>query len=79
MEKHRLIRNLFKREAAGARPENSDRNDDHEHSEGDQSKHSCTSRTLEHEADDEAGNSPTGWASCGLVMRSRLVMSYSSS
>jgi len=28
---------------------------DHEHSEGDQNKHSYTSRTLEEESDDEAG------------------------
>jgi len=36
--KPRLIRNLFEREATGARPEDSDRDDDHEHSQRDESK-----------------------------------------
>src|SRR5882762_8883261 len=50
-----LIRNLFEREATRARPENSDRDDDHEHSEGDKSKNSCSSKTLEEESNDKAG------------------------
>jgi hypothetical protein len=37
---------LFQREAMGARPEDTDRNDDHEHREGDQSKDSRSSETL---------------------------------
>jgi len=49
------MRNLFKREATGTRPEDSDRDDDHEHSEGDQSKDSCRSKPLEEEPNDEAG------------------------
>jgi hypothetical protein len=55
MERHTLIRNLFKREAAGARPETSARNDDHEHRESIQTEDPCSSKTLEEESDDGAG------------------------
>src|ERR1700682_655031 len=50
-----LFRDLFQCETAGARSEHSDRDDDHEHSEGDKSKNSCSSKTLEEESNDEAG------------------------
>src|ERR1700730_7260986 len=63
--KLKLIGNLFKREAACARPEDSHRDDDHEHSEGDQSIDSWSSKTLEEEIDDEAGKC-RGQASPGV-------------
>ena len=43
--KLKLIRNVLEREATGARPEDSDRDDNHKHSEGDQSEHSCNCGT----------------------------------
>jgi hypothetical protein len=39
-KKPTLVRNLFEREAAGARPENADRDDYRKHSEGDKNKNS---------------------------------------
>src|ERR1700736_3563909 len=53
--KPRLIRNLFECEATGVRSEHSDRDDDHGHSDRDQSKNSCSSKTLKEESNNEAG------------------------
>jgi uncharacterized protein DUF417 len=53
MEKHTLIRNLFKREAAGVRPEDSHSDDDHEEGETNQTEDPCSSKTLEGESHDE--------------------------